>query len=302
MSDAPLAARLDAPRPPRGALSRAVAPLARMPGAVAAASLFLALMLVVTLFAPLLQPYDFDHIDLLHRMKPPLPLEGSSWAHPLGTDRLGRDLLSRLLIGAQTSIALALLGTVIGAALGTALGFVAAHRGGWVDEAICTVVDFQAAMPWFIIALAVLAFMGNSLMVFLFLMGIYGWERYARITRGLVLAAREQGYARAVHALGASPARVYARHILPNIMGPLIVQVTVNFPETILFETSLSFLGLGIRPPMTSLGQMLGDGRDYLINAWWLAVIPGVAIFLTTLSMSILGDWLRARLDPSLEA
>jgi peptide/nickel transport system permease protein len=256
----------------------------------------------VTLFAPLLQPYAFDAIDLLDRMKPPLPLKGFSWEHPLGTDKLGRDLLSRLLIGAQTSVALALLGTVIGAVLGVSLGFVAAHCGGWVDEAISTAVDFQAAMPYFIIALAVLAFMGNSIIVFLTLMGIYGWERYARITRALVLSAREQGYARAVHALGGSPGRIYARHVLPNIMGPLIVQVTVNFPETILFETSLSFLGLGIRPPMTSLGQMLGDGRDYLINAWWLAVIPGLTIFLTTLSMSILGDWLRARLDPSLEA
>ena len=286
----------------RRALGRLFGPLSRMPGTVAAAVLFLSLMLVVTLLAPLLQPYEFDEIDLLNRMVPPLPLEGFTWTHPLGTDKLGRDLLSRLLIGAQTSIALALLGTVIGAVLGTALGFLAAHRGGWVDEVISTAVDFQAAMPYFIIALAVLAFMGNSMLVFLTLMGIYGWERYARITRGLVLAAREQGYARAVHALGGSPGRIYARQILPNIMGPLIVQVTVNFPETILFETSLSFLGLGIRPPMTSLGQMLGEGRDYLINAWWLAVIPGLTIFVTTLSMSILGDWLRARLDPSLEA
>lgn len=260
----------------------------------------LASVLAVALLARWLQPYGFEDIDLLARLAPPQPLAGADWAHPLGTDRLGRDLLSRLLVATQTSILLALAGTVIGAVLGVTLGFVAAHSGGWIDEAISTAVDFQSAMPYFIIALAVLAFMGNSVIVFLTLMGIYGWERYARITRGLVLSAREQGYARSMHALGASPARIYARHILPNIMGPLIVQVTINFPETILFETSLSFLGLGIRPPMTSLGQLLGDGRDYLINAWWLAVIPGVTIFITTLSMSILGDWLRGRLDPTL--
>lgn len=295
-----MTAAVDPPR--RGALARALTALRRTPGTVTLAALFLAAMLVVTVAAPLMQTYAFDAIDLRARMKPPAPMEGFVWEHWLGTDKLGRDLYSRLLIAAQTSMALALLGTIIGAVLGTTLGFVAAHFGGWVDEVVSTAVDFQAAMPYFIIALAVLAFMGNSMVVFLTLMGIYGWERYARITRGLVLSAREQGYARAVHALGGAPSRVYGRHVLPNIMGPLIVQITINFPETILFETSLSFLGLGIRPPLTSLGQLLGDGRDYLINAWWLAVIPGAVIFFTTLSMSILGDWLRAKLDPSLEA
>ena len=162
-------------------------------------------------------------------------------------------------------------------------------------------VDFQAAMPWFIIALATLAFLGNSMVIFIAIMALYGWETYARITRGLVLSVREQGYALAVRGLGARPSWIYLRHILPNIAGPLLVQLTVNFPSTILFETSLSFLGLGIRPPMTSLGQMLGEGRDYLINAWWLAVVPGLTIFFITLSMSILGDWLRGKLDPSLE-
>lgn len=293
MSDASLS------RP--GRLSGLAFGLGRMPLAVALAVGWLGLMLFVTLFAQVIQPHAFEAISLLDRMKPPFPLEGFSPDHWLGTDRLGRDLFSRLLVATQTSIALALLGTVIGAAMGTALGFLAAHSGGWVDEVISALVDFQAAMPWFIVALATLAFLGNSMAVFLLLMGIYGWERYARITRGLVLAAREQGYAQSVHALGGSPGRIYARHILPNILGPLIVQVTINFPETILFETSLSFLGLGIRPPLTSLGQLLGDGRDYLVNAWWLAVIPGLVIFLTTLSMSIAGDHLRARLDPSLQ-
>ncbi|EPX83456.1 Dipeptide transport system permease protein DppC [Salipiger mucosus DSM 16094] len=261
----------------------------------------MALMLFVAAFAQLVQPYAFDHVDLMNRMTPPVPLSGATWTHPLGTDTLGRDLLSRLLVAAQTSMLLSILGTVLGAVMGIALGFVAAHKGGLWDEVIMGLVDFQAAMPWFIIALAILAFMGNSMVIFIGIMALYGWETYARITRGLVLSAREQGYALAVRGLGGKPSRVYVHHILPNIAGPLIVQLTINFPSTILFETSLSFLGLGIRPPMTSLGQMLGDGRDYLINAWWLAVIPGMVIFLTTLSMSVLGDWLRIKLDPSLE-
>ena len=209
--------------------------------------------------------------------------------------------MSRLLVGTQTSMLLAMLGTCLGAVLGIALGFLAAHKGRLWDEIIMGLVDFQAAMPWFIVALAVLAFLGNSMVLFVAIMALYGWETYARITRGLVLSAREQGYAAAVRGLGARARWVYLRHILPNIAGPLLVQLTVNFPSTILFETSLSFLGLGIRPPMTSLGQMLGEGRDYLINAWWLAVVPGLTIFLITLSMSILGDWMRSKLDPSLE-
>lgn len=275
--------------------------LARTPVAVTLALSFMALMLFVMCFAQLIQPYAFDHVDLLNRMTPPQPLEGATWTHPLGTDTLGRDLFSRLLIAAQTSMLLSVLGTVLGALMGITLGFLAAHKGGFWDEVIMALVDFQAAMPWFIVALAILAFMGNSMVIFILIMALYGWETYARITRGLVLSAREQGYAQAVRGLGATPTWIYSRHVLPNIAGALLVQLTINFPSTILFETSLSFLGLGIRPPMTSLGQMLGDGRDYLISAWWLAVTPGFTIFLTTLSMSVLGDWLRARLDPSLE-
>ena len=275
--------------------------LAETPFGVIFAAAFMAVMVFVMIFAKALQPYAFDYINLLARLSPPVPLPGSTWAHPAGTDTLGRDLMSRLLVGTQTSMLLALLGTCLGAVLGVALGFLAAHKGRLWDEIIMGLVDFQAAMPWFIVALAVLAFLGNSMVIFIAIMALYGWETYARITRGLVLSAREQGYALAVRGLGARARWVYVRHILPNIAGPLLVQLTVNFPSTILFETSLSFLGLGIRPPMTSLGQMLGEGRDYLINAWWLAVVPGLTIFLITLSMSILGDWLRGKLDPSLE-
>ena len=151
------------------------------------------------------------------------------------------------------------------------------------------------------LALAALAFLGNSFTLFVLIMGVYGWERYARIVRGMALSAQAQGYAVALRTLGASSARVYFAHILPNIASAIIVNMTLNFPETVLLETSLSFLGLGIQPPLTSLGNMVGFGRDYLLSAWWIAVCPAFAIFLTTLAFSILGDWLRDQLDPTVK-
>ena len=155
-------------------------------------------------------------------------------------------------------------------------------------------------MPFLIIALAVLAFFGNSLTLFILVIGLYGWERYARITRGLALAAMQQGYAAAVRQLGASGWRVNLVHILPNVASALVVNVTLCFPDIILLEAGLSFLGLGIQPPMASLGNMVGTGRDYLGNAWWISAFPSVVIVLTTLCISLLGDWLRDRFDPTL--
>lgn len=260
---------------------------------------FLVLVAGLCLLGDMLTPHDWSASNLRARLRPPVFM-GGTWAHPLGTDRLGRDVFARLVFGLRISVAVALLGTLIGAVLGTLVGFLAAHLRGWVEEGIMALVDFQASMPFIIIALCLLAFFGNSLVLFILLMGLNGWEVYARLTRGVVLSARAQPYAQAAEVLGASPGRIYTRHILPNIASVLIVQFTLNFPGTILLETALSFLGLGIQPPLTSLGVMLGDGRDYLINAPWLAVVPGVMIFLATLSLSLVGDWLRDRLDPTL--
>jgi peptide/nickel transport system permease protein len=265
-----------------------------------AAGGWLILMVVVSIFATWLMPFDFMAMDLRNRLGAPV-FQGGEWSHPLGSDHLGRDILSRLIIATRVSILIALFGTLIGAVVGVTLGFIAAHFRGWVDEVIMVLVDFQASMPFMIIALAILAFFGNSFALFLVIVGLQGWERYTRITRGLTLSAMTRGYAVAVSTVGGRPAYIYARHILPNIGSALVVQMTLNFPETILLETSLSFLGLGIQPPMVSLGSMLGYGRDYLLNAWWIAVSPGVLIFLTTLAMSILGDWVRDRLDPTLQ-
>lgn len=271
----------------------------RYPALVVVALAFLALLAVVFVFAGLLAPYDFRQQSLLNRLKPPVWLGGDP-RFLLGTDELGRDVLSRLLYAIRFSLLVALAGTAIGAILGTFLGFVAAHFRGVVEEVIMMLVDVQASLPFILIALAVVAFFGGGFGLFILLMGIYGWEVFARLTRGMVISANTHGYAVALSSLGASPWRIYARHVLPNILSVLIVQFTLNFPQTILLETSLSFLGLGIRPPLTSLGQMLGAGRAHILTAWWIAILPGTLIFLTTLSISIVGDWLRDRLDPTL--
>jgi peptide/nickel transport system permease protein len=260
---------------------------------------WLALMIVVALGADLLMPYSFTAFDLKARLSPPL-LMGGTFAHPLGTDELGRDVLSRLIVSIRMSLLIALFGTIIAASLGTALGFLAAHFRGRIEQVILMAIDFQASMPFMIIALSVLAFFGNSLLLFIALMGFHSWERYARISRGLTLAANEQGYASAVRHLGAGPARIYGRHILPNIASTLIVSMTLTFPEIILLESGLSFLGLGVQPPLTSLGNMVGYGREYITRAPWIMLAPAGTIVLTTLSISLLGDWLRDRLDPTL--
>ncbi|MFV1968877.1 MAG: ABC transporter permease [Pirellulaceae bacterium] len=273
----------------------------RYPPLVTIAALWLLAMIAIAILATQLAPYDYAQMDLRSRLQPPVWLAGGKWNHFFGTDDLGRDVLSRLIFSIRLSLLVAFLGTIIGAVLGTAVGFVAAHFRGWVDDVVMMCIDFQASLPFMIIALAVLAFFGNSIVLFIALMGIYGWERYARITRGLALAASTHGYAVAVTTLGATPMRVYGRHILPNIASTLIVNMTLNFPGTVLMETSLSFLGLGVQPPLTSLGNMLGFGRDYLTTAWWIAVLPGITIFVTTLAMSLLGDWVRDRLDPTLK-
>ncbi len=266
---------------------------------VSLALLWLAMVIVIALGADLLRPYSITAMDLKARLTPPV-LFGGNFAHPLGTDELGRDVFSRLMLSIRMSLLIALFGTLIAATLGTALGFLAAHFRRGVESVILMAIDFQASMPFMIIALSVLAFFGNTLLLFIALMGFHSWERYARIARGLTLAANEQGYAAAVRQLGAGPGRIYGLHILPNIASTLIVSMTLTFPEIILLESGLSFLGLGVQPPLTSLGNMVGYGREYITRAPWIMLAPAGVIVLTTLSISLLGDWLRDRLDPTL--
>jgi peptide/nickel transport system permease protein len=290
MPEAPLPLVAAAPPKPRQA---------RMPLLVRLGIGWLALMLAIALLADVVSPYAYTALDLRNRLSPPIGL-GGTWLHPLGTDELGRDVLARLIYSIRTSLLIAFGATIIGALVGTSLGFLAAHFRGLVEQAVLALVDFSASLPFLILALAVLAFFGNSMLLLVCLLGLHAWERYARIARGLALSAGAQGYAAAVRQLGASPWRIYGRHVLPNIASTLIVSMTLAFPEIILLESGLSFLGLGVQPPETSLGSMVGYGREYLTRAPWILLAPAFTIVLTTLSVSLIGDWLRDRLDPTL--
>ncbi|MEV4610342.1 ABC transporter permease [Neorhizobium sp. LMR1-1-1.1] len=267
----------------------------KLPFSVGFGIAWLVAMVLVAFLADLIRPYGITAMDLRAR----LSLPGNP-AHLLGTDELGRDVLSRLIQSIRVSLAIAFGATIISAVFGTALGFAAAKFRGAVEHIVLVLADFQAALPFLIMSLAVLAFFGSSMPLLIGLMGFYGWERYARIARGLAISASAQGYAAAVVQLGATPTRVYMKHILPNVASTLIVSMTLTFPEIILMESGLSFLGLGVQPPETSLGNMVGFGREYLTRAPWIMLAPAFVIMMTTLSISLVGDWLRDKLDPTL--
>lgn len=260
----------------------------------ATAALILAILFTGGLLAPWIAPYGLEDMDLMARLVAPF----TSSAHILGTDELGRDILTRLLYSLRLSFVLAVCGTLIGAILGTALGFLAARFGGVVDDLVNVGVDFTASLPFIILALTILAFLGTDVKVIIVIMAFYGWDRYAKLSRNLARSAYTEGYAGALEGLGLPTRGILLKHILPNIASALVVNMTLNFPGMILLETSLSFLGVGVQPPMSSLGTMLGFGRDYLTTAWWIAVVPGVAIVISTLSMSVLGDWVQQKLEP----
>lgn len=282
----------------RSSKVRSQGPLAvlrrNVPLSIGLGMLWLVAMVLVALFADQLRPYGITAMDLTNRLA--MPGNAKHW---LGTDELGRDVLARLIQSVRVSLVIAFSATIISAVFGTALGFAAAKFRGAVEHVVLVLADFQAALPFLIMSLAVLAFFGSSMLLIVCLMGFYGWERYARIARGLAISASAQGYAAAVVQLGATPFRVYFRHILPNVASTLIVSMTLTFPEIILMESGLSFLGLGVQPPETSLGNMVGFGREYLTRAPWIMLAPAVVIMLTTLSISLVGDWLRDRLDPT---
>ncbi|WP_103174633.1 ABC transporter permease [Paracoccus sp. SY] len=267
----------------------------KMPWMVFLAITWIALMVLTAIFADWLRPYEVTKMDLSARLAPM-----GTPGHWLGTDELGRDVLSRLIQSVRVSLVIAFGATILSAVFGTTLGFLAAQFRGWVEHLVMALADFQAALPFMIMSLAVLAFFGSSMVLLVCLMGFYGWERYARIARGLAISASAQGYASAVVQLGAKPSRVYLRHILPNVASTLIVTMTLTFPEIILMESGLSFLGLGVQPPESSLGNMVGFGREYLTRAPWIMLAPSMVIVMTTLSISLLGDWLRDRLDPTI--
>ncbi len=255
--------------------------------------LLVALFLALALLAPWLAPYSPASIDLLHRLAPP------TRAHLFGTDELGRDILSRIIYGARISLIVATSVVACSLSLGLVLGGLAGYYGGVVDTALnIFVMNAFLALPGILLAIAFVAFLGPGLLNLVLALSIGGWVGYARLVRGQVLAVREREFVEAARALGASDLRIFTRHILPNILQPLIVQAAIGMAGAVLAEATLSFLGLGVPPPAASWGGMLNDARTHLFDAPHLVVFPAIAVMLCVLSFNFIGDALRDFLDP----
>jgi len=262
----------------------------------------LALFVVLVAAAPLLPLPSPTQADLRARMQAPtLERDARGFAHPLGTDNIGRDMLSRILHGGQLTLAIGAAAVVLGGVVGVFLGIFAGYQGGVWDRVLMRLVDMQLAFPLMLLALIVAAALGPSVRNLILVLALTSWTRYARIVRGQVLAVREREFVQSARAIAASRWRIMLRHILPNIMTPALVVATLELARVIILEASLSFLGLGVQPPWPSWGRMLAEGRTYMASAWWIAAFPGIAIMLTVLSVNLLGDWLRDYFDPKLK-
>jgi peptide/nickel transport system permease protein len=262
--------------------------------------LIVGLVLVAAVGAPWLATTDPIEQDLAVALKPPFWMADGSLAHPLGTDHLGRDVYSRVVYGARISLTISALAALLGAGVGVMAGLVAGYRGRRLDAVIMRIVDLNLAFPLILLALAVVALLGANLRNLVIVMAITTWMIYARVVRGLTLGLREREFVQAARALGAHDARIIRRHVLPNLLPPVIVIWTLEVARVILMESALSFLGLGVPPPTPTWGRMLAEGRDYLTVAGWIAIFPGIAIMVTVLGINFLGDGLRDLLDPRL--
>lgn len=259
--------------------------------------LFAIVLLALATLAPWLAPHAPDGQSLLSRLRPPLPFDRAIAGFPLGTDELGRDMLSRALHALRLTLGVAFLGAIIGLVIGGTLGLVAGLARGAVESLIMALVDVQISVPFTLIALLAVAVFGSELSVLVLVLGIAFWEQYARIIRGEVMRLRDMPYVEAARAAGASGWRIATRHILPNVISPLVVLFTISLSNIVLLESTLSFLGLGMRPPTATLGSMVGTGRDYMTSAPWIVAVPAILIVLVTLVVQLLGDWLRDQFD-----
>jgi peptide/nickel transport system permease protein len=261
--------------------------------AVAGGAVVLALA-VVALLAPVLSPWDANRPNVKKILDPP------SGQHLMGTDLLGRDVLSRMLFGARVSLAVGFVSVGIATAIGILLGAAAGYHGGWVDGSIMRLVDLMLVFPRFFLLLAVLAFLTPSIWTIMAVIGLTGWMGVARLVRAEFLTLKEREFVLWSQSIGASAVRIIWRHILPNAMGPILVAMTLGIPAAILTESGLSFLGLGVRPPYATWGNILNEGRDAIELAWWQSLYPGLAILITVLSYNLLGEGIRDALDPRL--
>ncbi len=272
----------------------------RLPVLVLAAGAFVGALVVVAVVAPDLAPHDPERGSLRARLAAPTRQAVDGKAHLLGTDHLGRDILSRVIYGTRVSLTVGFAAVAVGGLVGGLLGLTAGFRGGWLDEVIMTVADAQLAFPFILLAIGIIAVLGPSFPNLIIVVGLSGWVTYARVLRSQVLSLRRREFVDAILGLGGSVPRVLLRHILPNVGSTLMVIATLELARAIVLEATLSFLGLGIQPPTPSWGGMIHEGREYLDTAWWISVFPGAVLMLTSLVVSRTGDWLRDVLDPTL--
>ncbi|MGQ0570376.1 MAG: ABC transporter permease [Armatimonadota bacterium] len=266
----------------------------------AAGLLVVGFLLFSAFFGPQIALHDATKPDLLARLHPPAWSAGGTWSYPMGTDQLGRDILSRLILGSRVSAIVGVASVLISTTLGVGIGIIAGYYGGVWDVLLMRVTDAFLAIPFLVLVIAVAGVIGPGLLTIILILGFTGWVSYSRVVRGEVLRLREEEYATAARALGQTDAIILLRHILPNVTASIIVLSTLQVATSILAESSLSFLGLGVQPPTVTWGGMLADGRQHVGGAWWLATFPGLAITITVLGVVFLGDWLRDVLDPKL--
>jgi peptide/nickel transport system permease protein len=252
----------------------------------------------MAILAPLLAPHDPTAQSLRDRLLPPFWSPGGSFAHPLGTDNLGRDVLSRVIFGSRTSLTVGASVVALAGTAGVLVGLLSGYVGGRLDTVLMRLVDIQVAFPGLLLALLILFMVGPSERTVIAVLALNGWMVYARVTRGTVLSVRETPYVEAAEVIGCGPVRVMLRHVLPNLASPLLTLAVLEFARIVLAEAALSFLGLGIQPPGTSWGLDVATGRDYLYTAWWLVTFPGAAIALTVMGLNLFASWLRVQADP----
>lgn len=297
----PLSERADGPSRPEAAAPRV--PWHARPGRVrcAAGGAVVVLLLAVAVLAPVLAPAPPEAQNLLARLAPPAWMSGGGGAHVLGTDHLGRDILSRIVHGARISAIVGLVAVLVSGVTGTALGLVAGYYGARVDLVVMKLVELFLTIPFVLLALVVMALFGQSLAILIVVLCLNRWIHYARVVRGDVLSLREREFVAGARALGASNTRIITRHVLPNTVASLSVVTTFSLATIILIEASLSFLGLGVPATTATWGGMLNESRPYMVRAWWTSIFPGLAIFVTVLGVNLLGDGIRDAFDPRLQ-
>ena len=262
------------------------------------ASLMCLLLLLAALFGTSLTPYSETTIDFESVMVPPFWEADGAWRHPFGTDQLGRDILARLVAGAQVSMMVALAAVAVGGTLGTLIGLVAGYFGGVIGAVLSRLTEAFLALPFILMALALVAAFGPGLSNIIIVMVLTNWARYARLARSEVLGIKERDFVMLARIAGVSRIRIAVRHVLPNAINSVAILAILDVGRAMMLESALSFLGLGVQPPSVSWGVMLADAKSFMGFAWWLALFPGIAIFLSVLSFSALGDWLHEKFDP----